>query len=322
MKNLIYAAIGIATMTESVSAQLGNTCHALVLSGGGSNGAWEAGVIYGLTHFDNADEYRYDVVSGVSAGAINSAGIGVWAPGEEVQGSEKLVSLWADLRDEDLYIHRPGTKVHAMLVEQSLYDTTPGFATLRGILDEFPDGFKKKVSVSAVDAGTGKKVIMTDEDIEYKDFHRAVIASASVPGAFPPTQVGDHLLIDGMTAYNTDTQATIDRCKQITGEDESLITIDIIQVHALDSVEQWDHRSPKAFQNYMRAHKMKSEFVGSDIVAGVQRAHPDIRWRHHIHQTNIASGLDELNFTPAVTGPLIDGGKADAKTAIAAKFYA
>ena len=163
---------------------------------------------------------------------------------------------------------------------------------------------------------------MTDEDIEYKDFHRAVIASASVPGAFPPTQVGDHLLIDGMTAYNTDTQATIDRCKQITGDDESLITIDIIQVHELSEIPQWSHSSPKAFQNFFRAHKLKSEYVGSDIVAGVMRAHPDIHWRHHIHQTNIATGFDELNFKPEVTHPLIEGGKADAKKAIDAMFFA
>ena len=75
-----------------------------------------------------------------------------------------------------------------MLVEPSLYDTTPGFTTLRNILDEFPEGFKKKVSVSAVDANNGKKVIMTDESVDFKDFHKAVIASASVPGAFPPTR--------------------------------------------------------------------------------------------------------------------------------------
>ena len=54
------------------------------MSGGGVNGAWEAGVIYGLVHYGNPDDYKWDVVSGVSAGAINSAGLGVWAPGEEM----------------------------------------------------------------------------------------------------------------------------------------------------------------------------------------------------------------------------------------------
>ena len=77
--------------------------------------------------------------------------------------------------------------------------------------------FKKKVSVSAVDANTGKKVTFTDEDVAYEDFHLAVLGSASVPGAFPPMKFKGHLLMDGMTAYNTDVQATIDRCKEISG---------------------------------------------------------------------------------------------------------
>ena len=67
------------------------------MSGGGSNGAWESGVIYGLVHYGNPDEYKWDVVSGVSAGSINSAGIGVWAPGDEVKGSEWLVDTWSNL---------------------------------------------------------------------------------------------------------------------------------------------------------------------------------------------------------------------------------
>ena len=83
MNNLIYTALGIAALTQGVEATP-RTCHALVLSGGGSNGAWEAGVIWGLVHYGNPDDFKWDVVSGVSAGAINSAGIGVWAPGEEV----------------------------------------------------------------------------------------------------------------------------------------------------------------------------------------------------------------------------------------------
>ena len=96
---------------------------------------------------------------------------------------------------------------------RALYDTAPGVETLKNILAAYPDGFKRKVAVSAVDANTGERVTMTDEDIAFEDFHKAVIGSASVPGAFPPMHFNDHLFMDGMTAYNTDVQATIDRCR-------------------------------------------------------------------------------------------------------------
>ena len=95
MKNLI--SVVTALLGNAVFVKAGKTCHALVMSGGGSNGAWEAGVIWGLVHYGNPDDFKWDVVSGVSAGSINSIGIGVWAPGEEVQGSEELVKIWGSL---------------------------------------------------------------------------------------------------------------------------------------------------------------------------------------------------------------------------------
>ena len=200
----------------------GDTCHALVMSGGGSNGAWEAGVLWGLVHYGNPDEYKWDVVSGVSAGSINSAAMGVWAPGDEVKGTEWLVDTWGNLETGHIYSKYPFGILPALFNMPSLYDTRPGRETLQKILAAYPDGFKRKVAVSAVDANTGEKVTMTDEDVDFKDFHIAVLGSASVPGAFPPTHLKytdkdgkaqDHLFMDGMTAYNTDVQASIDRCR-------------------------------------------------------------------------------------------------------------
>ena len=102
MKNLLPIVLSSSTLVSAA-----NTCTALVMSGGGSNGAWEAGVLWGLVHYGNAEEYKWDVVSGVSAGSINSAGIGVWAPGEEVEGTETLVGLWGNLKTSDIYSKPP-----------------------------------------------------------------------------------------------------------------------------------------------------------------------------------------------------------------------
>ena len=174
------------------------------MSGGGSNGAWEAGVLWGLVHYGNKDDYKWDVVSGVSAGSINSAGIGVFAPGDEVRGTETLIDLWGNLKTKDIYTKPPFGPIQSLFFLKALYDTSSGAETLKNILAGYPDGFKRKVAVSAVDANTGERVTMTDEDVAFEDFHLAVLASASVPGAFPPTAFQGHLFMDGMTAYNTD----------------------------------------------------------------------------------------------------------------------
>ena len=65
-----------------------------------------------------------------------------------------------------------------------------------------------------------------------------------------------------------------------------------------------------------RKYQIHAIYVGDNAIKGVQRANPDVNWRHHIYQTKKAEGLDELNFAPEITRPLIEMGKEDAKKAL------
>ena len=62
MKNQsIFALLGAicetakAAFTDELSSD--GKCRALVLSGGANNGIWEAGVLYGLVHYGNPEDY-------------------------------------------------------------------------------------------------------------------------------------------------------------------------------------------------------------------------------------------------------------------------
>jgi len=46
-------------------------------------------------------------------------------------------------------------------------------------------------------------VLLTDENTPVHELYKAVVASASVPGFFLPTKIGGKLLVDGMTAWDT-----------------------------------------------------------------------------------------------------------------------
>ena len=65
----------------SVTAE-SKKCYAIALSGGSNHGAWEAGLMWGLVHYGRSTDYMWDVVTGVSAGAINAAGMAGWHPNE------------------------------------------------------------------------------------------------------------------------------------------------------------------------------------------------------------------------------------------------
>jgi len=85
---------------------------ALVLSGGGARGAYEAGVIHYIrTQLPReiAEATLFQVYSGTSVGGINSAFLASTAADPVFQGA-RLRTLWRDLRDIDIY----RTDAHAL----------------------------------------------------------------------------------------------------------------------------------------------------------------------------------------------------------------
>lgn len=110
-KILLTTALAALAHAQDTSTK----CNALILSGGGSLGAWEAGVYYGFTHSDQADDFHYDVVSGVSAGAINSVAVCRFAKGDDAACAEFLSEQWSLLYTEDIYLERPGGYADAIL---------------------------------------------------------------------------------------------------------------------------------------------------------------------------------------------------------------
>jgi len=58
------------------------------MSGGGSNGAWEVGVMWGLINYGNVSDYDYDVLTGVSVGSLNAFFVAGWPKGTEKEAIE------------------------------------------------------------------------------------------------------------------------------------------------------------------------------------------------------------------------------------------
>ena len=127
MKNYLTLAMTSAAIAHEENLQFGKTCTALVLSGGGVNGAWEAGVIWGLLHYGNPKDYKYDVLSGVSAGSINSAGLSGFKIGQELAFSEWLSNVWDTIQADDIFKDWKGGIAHG-LFEPGIYDDSPALA--------------------------------------------------------------------------------------------------------------------------------------------------------------------------------------------------
>lgn len=166
---------------------------ALVLSGGGAKGAWEAGVAATLM------ERRVPIrlVAGSSAGALNAVMI---ADGR----LDRLEAMWRSLRSEQVYSLRPSVLFSGLLPgwltlftlnrAGSLFDPQPLRELLGTSLDlDRVRASSIRVLVVASDLARRDKRIFDNRTLTLE----ALMAAVAVPGAFPPVAVDGALLVDG-----------------------------------------------------------------------------------------------------------------------------
>ena len=199
-------------------------CLAVSMSGGGACGAYEAGVLWGLYHnAKDKDQYRYDVLSGVSAGSINSAMITQFAVGEEDEMLDFLAYNWPRFNASFFFQNWTGGFIEGITIERGMYNTT-GFVDFFIQLFKEKGGPKRAMNVASVDLNGGKYQIFTDKS---PYISKACPGSGSIPFGAPPVLVGPYQLADGGGLYNQDLVAAIHRCREMVDNDTK-ITIDVI----------------------------------------------------------------------------------------------
>ena len=224
--NLLTSVLTILGSVSIIAAQE-KICRALVMSGGANKGAYEAGVLHGLSHLLNGSDAHYDVVSGVSAGALNSAGVAMFPPNKPIEMSEWLVGFWRKVSTDMIYQSWPGGFEEGFYNESGIFDSSPLYNTLVETMAELGGVIQRKIVVAAVDVENGDYVTYTELNTSPEEFPRAALASSSIPFVFPNQQIGGRVLMDGGTVWNTNIASAIDRCRETVGRDED-ITMDII----------------------------------------------------------------------------------------------
>lgn len=173
---------------------------ALVLAGGGSFGAIQAGMLHSLaTHGIAAD-----MVVGSSVGSLNGA---YYAGNPTLEGIERLETIWRGLRRSDVFPLSWATVLGFLirrnfLVEpdglQALIETN---LTYRNLEDA-----KIPIHIVATDILTGGTVVLSEGPAA-----QAIIASAAIPVVFPPVRFEDVYLVDGAVSSNTAVKVAVDQ---------------------------------------------------------------------------------------------------------------
>jgi NTE family protein len=169
--------------------------RALVLSGGGSKGSFQAGAVGALArHPRFRDGFGY--IAGASVGAINAAALAMFKQAEFKAAADWLEAMWR----ERLSIWRKRFPPYLAALWSSSLGTNAGLVKLlkKRLRLERVRSSDVRLSITAVNLLDGalrrftKRNFSTEEDL-----HRAVLASASFPVAFPPEKIEQGWYTDG-----------------------------------------------------------------------------------------------------------------------------
>jgi len=164
---------------------------AFVLSGGGSLGAVQVGMLQALAERG----VRPDLLVGTSAGAVNA--LWVAQHGMSIDSLAGLAHIWQHLRRRDIFPVRPAHVLHGLLGRSQALSNSDSLVELiraHCAIDDLRDA-STPVHMVATDLLSGNAVLISDGPPA-----EAVRASAAIPGIFPPTRLADRWLIDGALA--------------------------------------------------------------------------------------------------------------------------
>jgi NTE family protein len=164
--------------------------RALVLSGGGSKGAFQVGVLKRLIH---GEKYSYDIFCGTSVGALNASFMSQFDNDEQEIGLFALIRLWAELSQYDIYSSWPILGIALGIFKKSLYNSNPLKKFIKKKIN--PADVIKQLRIVTASLTTGEMRVFTEKDIRY--LHDAIYASAAFPVMFEPIKIDDQWYSDG-----------------------------------------------------------------------------------------------------------------------------
>ncbi len=203
----------------------------LVLTGGGARAAYQAGVLRGISELASFDRVPFEILTGVSAGAINAVALSASADESFAVATDRLWQSWEDLHIDQVFRTDPLTLfgigsrwvrdlslggILGASRSNYLLDTAP----LRGLLERMvrlervaghlASSRIHGVAVSATNYMSGTAVTFFDGHPSIEPWSRStrisvrepltldhVLASSAIPIFFPPVRMRGSFYGDG-----------------------------------------------------------------------------------------------------------------------------
>lgn len=171
-------------------------CNLLSLSGGGSFGAVEAGILDGLVSSGQIPS-QFDVITGISAGGLNAAFL--YHFDNVTSAIPKMQELYATTKTADIY----QSDIFGIFTRWSIYNNAPLEKTLNNVLGHTNQTANPPiVLIGASNVLTEKLDVYSFHDLSFQDKIDVLMSTTAIPFIFPPRTFRNGLYVDGGVISN------------------------------------------------------------------------------------------------------------------------
>lgn len=189
-KTLFVSAVAcVHAFAEVVQTQ--SVCNVLALSGGGSFGAVEMGVLDGLVSSGQAPK-SYDIITGISAGGLNTGFLSYYDSVD--QALPEIHAIYSNITTPDVYT----SNILGIFTKWAIYDNTPLKNTLTTILtNKVPSPNAPLAMIGATNLNSSALDVFIFGTKTFSEKIQILLATSSIPIVFPPREIGGNLYVDG-----------------------------------------------------------------------------------------------------------------------------
>ncbi len=287
-------------------------CHVLALEGGGDKGAYQAGALKGLVEY--ASETGWDVVTGISVGSLNAAGISIFPIGSEAEATEYLLTKWRTIEGKnDIYKNWFLGPLYGLFYKTGIYDTSP----LKKLLTDIINGktLKRKIIIGTTNVETGNYERFDEETLMHDEYSTALMTSAAFPVIFPNIDFRNNTYMDGGVKISVDIAAGINKCME-DGFAQNEIVVDVVLCNSkvLPTRDPSNFHPMEVLIRYLEINGYDKAMSDVDQVVDIFK---NVNFRYIIGPTKkLPSGLIPLTFSKSEIETMINMGIDDAKKVV------
>jgi predicted patatin/cPLA2 family phospholipase len=286
------------------------TCNALAFGGGGALGSHSAGAFSAFANLLPPSEVNYTVITGISAGSLNSVAVTQYPSGSEIDASNYLLSLWHTVNgSQSIYEEWTGGLVAGLLFHSGLYSTEPLYSILKKYITK---PAQRRLSMGTVEINSGR-FQNYNETLPTSGIQTAAMCSSAIPVLFQNRDFNGGVYCDGGLFQGINAVTAVERCFEVTDQ-ESEINLDIFSCFPkILPNEASKMRTPEVIQ---RAFEVRSYTGSVKSIKNAKQSYPNVNYRYFVAPTMHLPSLGTLNFTQAFISEVIQDGYSDGQNVI------